>query len=266
MKVFVTADIEGVTGATNADETDQKNAYYAELREKMTAEVAAACEGALSAGATEVWVKDAHGWACNIISTKLPREVRLVRSWSGHPFAMMQELDATFQAALLIGYHSSADSNGSPLAHTMTGNMIYFKINDQYVSEFVVSAYTAGLLGVPVVFLSGDAALCQEAQAFIPGLSTVAVMHGVGNAMVSIHPHLAVERIRAGVEAALKGDVSKCRVPMPDHFSVELRYKNHGDAYHASFYPGVSQIGPHTVQFEADDYFEVLRFFKFCVA
>lgn len=99
MKIYVTADIEGVTGATHWDETDQKNAYYAQLREQMTAEVAAACEGALSAGATEIWVKDAHGWARNIIPAELPREVQLVREWSGHPFAMMQELDETFHIA-----------------------------------------------------------------------------------------------------------------------------------------------------------------------
>ena len=265
MKIYITADIEGVTGATHWDETDQKDAYYAELREQMTAEVAAACEGALNAGATEIWVKDAHGWACNIVPAKLPREVRLVRAWSGHPFSMMQELDEAFHAALVIGYHARAGSNGSPLAHTMTGNMVYFKINDQYASEFMISAYTAGLVGVPVVFLSGDAAICQEAEALISGLSTVAVMHGAGSSTVSIHPHLAVEHIRAGVEAALKGDVSKCRVPMPDHFSVELRYKNHADAYHASFFPSVSLEEPHTVQFEADDYFEVLRFFAFCI-
>ena len=226
MKIYITADIEGVTGATQWDETDRKHADCAEFREQMTAEVAAACEGALNSGATEVWVKDAHGSGRYIIPAKLPREVRLVREWSGHPFAMMQELDETFHAALAIGYHARAGSDGSPLAHTMTEvNMIYIKINDQYASEFMVSAYTAGLVGVPVVFLSGDAAICQEAQAFIPGLATVAVKHGVGNTTVNIHPHLAVERIRAGVEAALKADVSKCRVPRPDHFPVEIRYQ-----------------------------------------
>jgi D-amino peptidase len=266
VKIYITADIEGVTGATTWDETDEKNAYYAELREQMTAEVAAACEGALNAGATEIWVKDAHGWGRNILPARLPRQVQLVRAWSGHPFGMMQELDETFHAALAIGYHSRAGSNGSPLAHTMTGKMACFKINDQYASEFMVSAYTAGLARVPMVFLSGDAALCQEAQAFIPDLSTVAVMRGVGNATVSLHPHLAVERIRAGVEAALGADVSKCRVPMPGHFSVELRYKNHADARYASFFPGANLIEPHAVRFEADDYFEVLRFFLFCVA
>jgi D-amino peptidase len=266
MKIYITADIEGVTGAAHWDETDKKNPDYTEFREQMTAEVGAACEGALSAGASEVWVKDAHWTGRNLIAAKLPREVRLVRSWSGHPFSMMQELDETFHAVLAIGYHSRANSNGSPLAHTMTGNITHLKINEEYASEFMMAAYTAGLVGVPVVFLSGDAALCQEAQALIPSLSTVAVKHGVGDSTVSIHPQVAVERIRAGVEAALKADVSKCRVPMPGHFFVELRYQNHANAYHASFFPGVNLTGSHTVTFEADGYFEVLRFFSFCIA
>lgn len=263
MKVYITADIEGITGAAHWDETDKKNPDYSEFREQMTAEVAAACEGALSAGATEVWVKDAHWTGRNIIPSKLPRETRIVREWSGHPFAMMQELDGTFAAALMIGYHSRAGSNASPLAHTMTGNVTYVTINDRYASEFLISAYTAGLVRVPVVFVSGDAGICQEAQELIPNLGAVAVKHGIGNSTVSIHPHLAIERIRAEVETALKGDLSRCCVPLPDHFAVEIRYKNHTDAYHVSFFPGASLKEPHTVQFEADDYFEVLRFFSF---
>jgi D-amino peptidase len=263
MKIYITADIEGVTGAAHWDETNKSHADYAEFGEQMTAEVAAACEGALNAGAAEVWVKDAHWTGRNIIPAKLPREVRLIREWSGHPFSMVQELDETFAAALAIGYHSRAGSNGSPLAHTMTGNVTYVKINGQYASEFTIAAYTAGLVRVPMVFLSGDAGICEEAQALIPSLSTVAVKHGVGNSTVNIHPHLAVEQIRAGVEAALKADVSKCHVPLPGHFAVEVYYRNHHDAYHVSFFPGARLVGPHTVGFEADDYFEVLRFFSF---
>jgi len=60
MKVFISADIEGVTGATSWNETDKAHAEYQELREQMTAEVVAACEGALSAGVNEIVVKDAH--------------------------------------------------------------------------------------------------------------------------------------------------------------------------------------------------------------
>lgn len=266
MKIYVSADIEGITGTTHLDETNKKHADWAESREQMTAEVAAACEGALSAGASEVWVKDAHWTGRNIIASKLPREVRLIREWSMHPFAMMQELDGTFHAVLLIGYHSRAGSDTSPLAHTISGPLAYIKINDRYASEFLLAAYTAGLAGVPVAFLAGDAGVCREATAFLPGLTTVPVMQGVGGSTVSIHPQVAVERIRTGVQTALSGDLSPCRVVMPDHFLVEIRYKNHAFAYAASFYPGASLKEPYIVGFEAEGYFDVLRFLMFANA
>ncbi len=198
MKIFITADIEGITGASHWDETDKKNADYGEFREQMTAEVAAACEGALEAGATEVWVKDAHWTGRNLIASKLPHQVKLVREWSGHPYGMMQELDKSFHAALAIGYHSRAASGTSPLAHTMNGSLTYVKINGQDASEFMVSAYTACLAGVPMVFVSGDAGICQEAQALIPAMHSVAVKQGVGNSTISIHPQLAVSRSAKG--------------------------------------------------------------------
>ncbi len=150
MKVFISADIEGITGTTHWDEADKKNPDYAEFQEQMTAEVVAACEGATEAGASEIWVKDAHASARNLIAAKLPKDVRLIRGWSGHPFLMAQELDETFQAMLMIGYHSRAGSNANPLAHTNTGSAAYIKINDHYASEFLVHAYAAALVNVPV--------------------------------------------------------------------------------------------------------------------
>lgn len=263
MKIFISSDIEGVTGAANWNETDKAHADYPEFREQMTAEVVAACEGALSAGATEIVIKDAHWTGRNLIPSRLPREVRLIRSWTLDPYSMMAGLDRSFDAALMTGYHSRAGSDASPLAHTITGRVAHVKINDRYAAEFLMNAYTAGWLGVPVAFLCGDAGVCQDATAFLPGLTTVAVMEGTGDATMSIHPALAVERIRAGVEAALKGDLARCRVPMPEHFAVEVAFKNHMPARQAGFYPGARLAAPHVVQYEADDYFEVLRFFMF---
>jgi len=266
MKVFISADMEGVTGATNWNETDKAHADYPEFREQMTAEVVAACEGALNAGVTEIVVKDAHWTGRNLIASKLPREVRLIRSWTLDPYSMMAGLDGTFHAALMTGYHSRAGSDASPLAHTITGRVVYLKINDRYASEFLINAYTAGWLRVPVVFLSGDAGSCQDAMAFLPGLTTVAVMEGTGEATSSIHPALSVERIRSGVEMALKGDVARCRVPMPQHFATEVRFRIHANARQASYFPGARLAEPHVVQFEADDYFDILRFFMFGIS
>ena len=56
MKVYLSADIEGITGTTHWDETEKKEADYTEFREQLSAEVVAACEGALEGGATEFWV------------------------------------------------------------------------------------------------------------------------------------------------------------------------------------------------------------------
>ena len=60
MKVFISADIEGITGVTHWNETELGHAEYQAAREQMTAEVVAACEGALEAGAQEIWIKDSH--------------------------------------------------------------------------------------------------------------------------------------------------------------------------------------------------------------
>ena len=263
MKIYISADIEGVTGVTNWDETELHKEDSQFAREQMTAEVVAACEGAIQAGASEIWVKDAHWTGRNINPAKLPHEVRLVRGWGPHPLMMVQELDGSFQGVVIIGYHSRAGAGSSPLAHTMTGKFGHIKINDRYASEFLIHSYAAATLKVPSLFVSGDKGICDEAVQLIPGIETVAVKEGVGDSTVNIHPELAVSRIRSGMEKAVRGNLTGCLLPLPDHFKVEIVYKEHIYAYQLGFYPGAKQIDPITVQFECQDYFEVLRFFLF---
>ena len=93
MKVFISVDIEGCAGITHWDEAEKNHADYPEFREQMTREAVAAIEGAKIAGATEILVKDAHSSGRNLIASMLPADVRLVRSWMGHPLCMVQELD-----------------------------------------------------------------------------------------------------------------------------------------------------------------------------
>ena len=263
MKIYVSADIEGITGVTHWDETDLGKAEGSLFREQMTAEVVAACEGALEAGATEIWVKDAHDSARNINASKLPKEAKLIRGWSGHPFMMVQELDDTFQGAFLIGYHSRAGMGTSPLAHTMTGMLTQVTINGRPASEFLIHTYAAASVHVPVVFVSGDKGLCDEIAAFNPNIGTVAVKEGIGNSTVSIHPDVAITKIREGTAKALKGDLSLCQIPLPAHFSVEIQYRRAYDAYRNAFFPGAAQKDDTTVRFENDSYYEVMRFLLF---
>jgi D-amino peptidase len=263
MKIYISADIEGVTGVTHWDETLKEKPDYTEFQEQMTAEVLAACNGALKAGAKEIYIKDAHDSGRNLIASKLPEQVKLIREWSQHPYCMMQELDETFDAAIMIGYHSAAASQANPLAHTLTDKYSSIKINAKPASEFLINSYTAGLVGVPVVFVSGDKGICDEALAFNERIWTVSVQEGVGSSTVSIHPHAATKKIEEGVEAAVSKDLSRLKIKLPPTFKVKIEYRDHTFAYRASFYPGVIRLANKTIQFENKDYFEILRTLMF---
>jgi D-amino peptidase len=265
MKIYISVDLEGISGTSHWDECDKKHPDNLEFREQMTAEVAGACEGALEAGAREIVVKDAHDSGRNLIVSRLPSEVRLMRGWSGHPYTMVEGIDGTFRAMLMVGYHSRAGSDASPLAHTRSLGLAQVKINGSLASEFLINTYAASLVSVPVAFLSGDAGICREAVMLIPGLTTVAVKEGLGNATTSIHPHLAVSRIRDSVRRSLEGDVENCLVRLPKRFAVEIGYREHARAYRASFYPGVHLVDPTTIHYECEDYLEVLRLLLFVI-
>jgi D-amino peptidase len=263
MKIYISADMEGVTGVTHWDEVERLKTDYAEFREQMTSEVAAACEGAMRAGAAEIWIKDAHASGRNLIASRLPKQTRLIRGWSGHPFSMVQELDDSFSALVMIGYHSRAGSNGNPLAHTNSGKIARVTLNGREASELQIHAYAAAYVGVSLVFVSGDEGICAEAEQLIPGIRTLSVKRGTGSACINIHPQLAVEKINAGVQHALQDDTARDRLVLPGHFKVEISYRDHTIARKASFFPGAVLKRPHVIEFESPDYFEVMRLFSF---
>lgn len=262
MKVFISVDIEGITGVTAWSETGPGNHDYSQFADQMTKEAVAACEGAIAMGAKEILIKDAHDSARNIDITKIPKCAKLSRGWTSTPDSMVAGLDETFDAAIFIGYHSGAGYDGSPLAHTMNTVNNYMKVNGEYASEFVINSYLAAKYGVPVVFLSGDKMLCETAKKFNKNIETLAVKEGVGGATISINPDLACELIREGVKNALK-HISACKIEIPEKFEVEIEYKEHTYAKRASYFPGVRQTGPHTVAYTAQDIdqFSITRMF-----
>lgn len=264
MKVYISADIEGITGVTTWSETEKGHSDYSIFARQMEKEVVAACKGALSAGAKEVWVKDAHDSARNIEPESLPMNTKLIRGWSGHPFLMVQELDESFDALMFIGYHSYSGSNENPLSHSMNATDVnYIKINGEYASEFLIHAYAAATVNVPVVFVSGDKGLCDEINRINKNISTLAVKEGIGASTISIHNELATQLTEKKVEEILKGNMDLCKIKLPDSFEVEISYSKHIKAYKASFYPGMEHKSPTSVLFKTNDYFEVLRMMSF---
>ena len=265
MKVYISADIEGITGVSHWDETHKCKPDFSAFAKQMTDEVSAACEGAYRAGAEEIWIKDAHESGRNIIASSLPVYTRLIRGWSNHPLSMVQELDKTFSAVLFVGFHSAAGSGGNPISHTLSPEFSKIMINGRKASEFLIHIYAAAMVGIPVVFISGDEEVCKEATDLNPDIQTVAVNKGIGDSVISIHPSEALIRIKEGVESALKRDLNIYQFSLPPYFKTELFFKNPALAYRASFYPGMRQVSPECVLFQSENYFEVLRMFLFAL-
>ena len=263
MKVFISADIEGVNNIVSWDETDLKSSEYYYFRKQMTDEVFRACEGAKAAGATEIFVKDAHDSARNLILKDLPEYVKLHRGWEGCPGSMMAGLDESFDAVIFIGYHSPASSCGNPLSHTMNLKNQYVKINGVLASEFYINALYASYLKIPVIFLSGDQELTRIVKDTNKNIYTVATKEGRHGAVVSSHPNITNNLIKDEVTKAIKNFSDATTVELPKHFDVEIKYKKFTDAYNASFYPGCKLVGNDTVTYSHNDYYEVLRALKF---
>lgn len=264
MKVFISSDIEGTCGINHWDETHHNHADVKYFEKQMTREVSAACEGAFAAGAEDVLVKDAHGTARNILPDELCPKARLHRGWTGHIFQMMSGLELEkFDAVLFTGYHSAAASGGNNLSHTKNTRNEIILLNGKPLSEFRLNSYIAGMLDIPVCFISGDENICKEAKALIPNIHTVAAFKGVGGATISAHPDTVVAAIREEAEKALSGDWKACKVPMPEDFEVIIRYREQAMAYSKSFYPGAELYDDKSVRFYHKDFMETLRFLTF---
>ena len=265
MKIFISADIEGITGIGHWHETDKGNpGDYNWFQKQMTAEVAAAAQAAIDAGAKEIYIKDAHDSGRNLILDQLPEAVQVIRGWAGHPLSMIQELDETFDAAMYVGYHSRAGQDTNTLAHTMSSSRIArMTLNGTDMSEFYLHGLAASYYGVPSVFVSGDQGLCREVEQHNSEITTVATIRGEGDSVITRHPAVTLRDIALGVQKALQGDLRRCLLPVPDKLEFSIEFKKHQDAYKAAFYPGAAKLNPLTVGFKTDDYFEVMRFMLF---
>src|SRR5215472_17810238 len=123
VRVFVSADMEGVAGIARDEQTDPSSPLHAEGRRLLTLEVNAAIEGALDAGVQEVVVSDGH-WNCvNLLPEELHPRAELV---SGFPrrLYMGAGMGPGFDAAFFVGYHAAAGTPDAVLDHTYADDRV----------------------------------------------------------------------------------------------------------------------------------------------
>jgi len=230
----------------------------------MTNETLAAVQAAKEAGATEIVVSDSHGNGENLLIELFPRDVRIVRSWPRHG-GMMAGLDASFDAAMFVGYHASTTNPHGVRAHTFSSaHLARVGLNGAAVNEGEFNAAYAGSFGVPVIFASGDDAAMSELKSRLGNLETVETKKSLGfHSAETLTPESSCEKISAGVKAAL-GRVRdfKPYVVKPP-VTLEITFKNYTPAEALSYLRVVERVDSHTIRFVAKDMAEASDFVDF---
>lgn len=255
MKVFISCDIEGVSGVVNARlHTSPEGKDYGRARELMTGEASAVVEGAVQAGATEIIVNDSHGPMTNLLIEKLHPAATLITG-SPKPLSMMQGIDATCDAAIFVGYHSRMGTPGV-LSHTISGSSVAnVWINDVIVGETGINAGLAGHFGVPVVMVGGDDALAKEAKGLLPHVHAAVVKHAITRYSARcLTPDKAKAVLQQTATEALTG-LKSAKVWRPSSpVTFKIQFKDSGQAENAARMPYSKMVDPTTLSFTADDY------------
>lgn len=253
MRVYISVDMEGVSGVVAWAATERGKDDYERMRRLMTQEANAAVEGALQAGATEVLVNDSHDDMRNLVLEDLHPDAKLITG-DHKPMSMMEGIGPDFDAVFLIGYHSRAGSSGV-LNHTYAGRLGSYSVNGKVMGETGMNALVAGYFGVPVVLVSGDAAVTAEARDLLGNVETVAVKEARSQfSAACLHPSKARALIKEAAVRALAHLKQYSPLKPESPSTVRLVFQASGFADSASIMPGAVRVDPVTLEFTAPDY------------
>lgn len=254
MKVFISLDMEGISGLSEWEDVVPGRRHYEAGRRLLTQDVNAAIEGALEAGATQIIVNESHGPMNNLILEELHPEADVIRGFL-KPLCMMQGIDATCDAAFFIGYHGKAGTGDAVLNHTLSGLAIHRLIlNGKEVGEAGLNAAIAGAFGVPVVLVTGDTQTALEVAEDIPGVYTVAVKTGItGLSSQALHPVRAREMIRLQAKEALQNRSRVQPLETKPENTIEVEFTRSQFATAVSWMPSVELVDGRTVRFHSND-------------
>ena len=262
MKVIIGTDIEGVAGVVSfAAQTGADSKYYEAAKKLLTAEVNAAIEGLLEAGADEILVMDGHG--CGAIHFEsLHPEAKLIHGRPLIPIKTLLESFADCDATIMIGQHAMAGIQTGNLNHTQSSAAIdHYKLNGKKIGEVAQWSLGFGAYGIPLLFLSGDEAACDEAEELLVGIKTVAVKQGLGrNCAISLSAQKATKKIRAGVAQALSEHLKQPVKPfiLDGPFILEKRFFHTDTVDACCADPRYKRLDSQTVQLTSNNILDII--------
>jgi len=262
MKLFISCDMEGISGVTGSDDVDPAKDAYQRFRKIMTGDVNAAVEGAVMAGIDDVLVNDSHDGMRNILIEELNPKAQLISGYT-KPLSMMQGIDSSFDLAMFVGYHAMTGTAGGVMNHTFYGRMMDdVWINDKLVSEGGVNAGIAGYFGVPIGAVSGDNWITKELTTLLGDIETAVVKEGIDRFVAKCLPlQQSRERIRNAAKRAVerRKEFKPLKYPSPSTFKV--RFASTTEAAMACTLPIVKMVDSRTVSVTQDDFLDGFRTF-----
>jgi len=260
MKVYISCDMEGISGIVAGNQTEMNGEEYKRAQKLMTGELNAAIEGALAGGATEILANDSHGSMRNILIEELNPSAQLI-SGSPKPLSMMQGIDESFDAAFFIGYHAQAGTAHSVLDHTYSGIVYQVSLNGRPLGETGLNAALAGYFGVPVVLVTGDKLLVEEATALLGTVEGVAVKESYGRyAARCLAPEAVHDLIRQAAQSALSKAGKPFVVEPPITLAVDFTSSAHLDM--AELIPGSHRSSGRHIEYTHDDLLTVYKVWR----
>lgn len=259
MRVFISADMEGITGIADPRDILEDERAYERGQQLMVGDVNAAVEGALSAGADEVIVNDSHWTMTNIPHEELHEAARLIRGSSKRRL-MMEGFTPDCDVVFFVGYHAKAGTPYAVLNHTMFPQMlIRIEINGEEVGEMGINAGLPKHHDVPVGLVTGDDKTAAEAADVFGDteVETVAVKDGIDRFTANSLPLPdARSQITAGAEAAVeraaRDGFEQRTITTPVDIEIEWAATNH--AYRAAGLSTVERTGGRSTRVTGTDY------------
>ncbi len=261
MRVFVSADMEGVTGVTHPQDVIPGRPQYERFRRFLTADVNAAIGGAAAAGAKEFLVNEAHDGMRNVLIEELDERAELIVG-SRKPLSMMQGFEEA-DVAFFVGYHARAGAEGV-LSHTFNTPIAVssVELNGEPCSEARMNATLAGASGIPVGLVTGDDLTCAEAESLYTGVRTARVKTAVDRYTARcLHPNVALGRLRESAGAAISNVENLAPYTPEPPYTFTVEFATASTAAGVMFFPQLERVDDRRVTWTHEDYPTAFKMF-----
>jgi len=199
MNVFIMTDLEGVSNIDSMEMIDPKGKDFPYCQQLMMEDLNAAVEGAKRGGAEKIYTVEGHFDA--FAPEKADPRVTIVTMKEWEDVIRSGEIDVYME----VGAHAKAGTMHGFLDHTMSSLQWYkYSINGQQMSEVEINALFVGAFGMPVVMVSGDAAVCRDVQATLGEVAVAPVKKATSrNRAICLPREEALRRICDAAEAGM---------------------------------------------------------------